>query len=141
MDEVCELRCNLDDMAPEAIGYAQQVLLAAGARDVFTTAIGMKKDRPAVMLTCLCAPEREAEIVALLLRHTTTLGVRVSRCDRYTLARSTRTADTPRGPVRVKAAEGWGVSRRKAEYDDLARIAQETGLPLEQVRREVEPYL
>ena len=55
-DEITELSCNLDDMSPEGIGFAMEVLLNEGALDVFTTAIGMKKSRPGTMLTCLCKP-------------------------------------------------------------------------------------
>ena len=79
---------------------------------------------------------REA-ILETLFRHTTTLGVRASRCDRYTLSRTARTVDTAHGPVRVKSAEGFGVKREKAEFDDLARIARETGRSLREVRAEI----
>ena len=141
MDTVCQLQCNLDDMTGEAIGYALARLREAGALDAFTTAIGMKKDRPAVMLTCLCRPDQEREMAALMLRHTTTLGVRVQTCRRYTLARAEHTLDTPFGPVRVKTASGWGVTRAKPEWEDLARIAARQDLPLDTVRRQVEALL
>ena len=105
-------------------------LLEAGALDVFTTPIGMKKSRPAVMLTVLCKPERREELLRSLFRHTSTLGVRESICPRYTLRRSFRTVETEAGPVRVKCAEGWGVRREKPEFEDLARIARERGISL-----------
>ena len=129
-DEAVELRCNLDDMTGEAVGFAMEELLSAGALDVFTTPIGMKKGRPAVLLTCLCRPEDREKMARLLFRHTTTLGVRESLCRRYTLSREQHTVDTPRGPVTVKSASGWGVSRSKPEYEDLARIAREQGISL-----------
>lgn len=141
MDTVCEMQCNLDDMTGEAIGYALARLREAGALDAFTTPIGMKKDRPAVMLTCLCRPAQEREMAALLLRHTTTLGVRVHTCRRYTLERAVRTLETPWGPVRLKTASGWGVTRAKPEWEDLARIAAARDLPLDTVRRQVEALL
>ena len=131
-DEAAELRCNLDDMTGEAVGFAMGELFAAGALDVFTTPIGMKKDRPAVLLTCLCRPEDREKMVRLLFRHTTTLGVRETLCRRYTLSRDQHTVDTPRGPVTVKTASGWGVTRSKPEYEDLARIARAEGLTLDQ---------
>lgn len=134
-DEVAELRCNLDDMTPEAIAFAQEELLRAGALDVFTTPIGMKKGRPAVLLTCLCRSEDRESLLKLLFRHTTTLGVRETLCRRYTLERSQRTAETPYGPVGIKHACGWGTAREKAEYEDLARIAREHGLTLGEVER------
>ena len=134
-DTVAELSCNLDDMTPEGIGFALETLLQAGALDVFTTAIGMKKSRPGAMLTCLCRLEDREKMVGLIFQHTTTLGVRESVCARYTLRRSQVQAQTEFGPVRVKQAEGWGVSRQKAEFEDLARIAREQGISLEQARK------
>lgn len=136
-DEIVELCCNLDDMTPEGIGFAMEALLAEGALDVFTTAIGMKKSRPATMLTVLCRPEDKEKMARLIFTHTTTLGIREASCRRYTLERGFRTAQTPYGPVRVKTAEGWGVKREKAEYEDLARIARERGVSLEEVLRHI----
>ena len=133
-DEVLELRCNLDDMSPEALGYAQEQLWQAGALDVYTAALGMKKNRPGTLLVTLCRLAQREEMLRLLFRHTTTLGVREVRCQRSTLTRRMETAQTPFGPVRVKVSEGWGVVRRKEEYEDLARIARETGLSIEEVR-------
>lgn len=129
-DAVLELSCNLDDMTGEAIGFAMERLLEAGALDVFTTAIGMKKSRPGVMLTCLCRESQREEMVRLLFLHTTTLGIRETVCRRHTLKRWTETANTPYGPVRIKKAEGFGVTRQKPEYEDLARIARENDIPL-----------
>ena len=114
-EEISELSCNLDDMTPEDLAYAQEQLLEAGALDVFTTAIGMKKNRPGIMLTCLCQQEDEGFLAQLMLQHTTTLGVRVRHCSRYTLSRSVETVDTPNGPIRVKTAECFGIRRSKAE--------------------------
>ena len=134
---ILELACNLDDMTPEDVGFAMERLFDAGALDVWTAPIGMKKNRPAVLLTCMCREETREAILETLFRHTTTLGVRASRCDRYTLTRTARTVDTAHGPVRVKSAEGFGVKREKAEFDDLARIARETGRSLREVRAEI----
>lgn len=134
-DEIIELSCNLDDMTPEGVGFALETLLAEGALDAFTTAIGMKKSRPGIMLTYLCRPEEGEKMARLLLRHTTTLGIRETRCKRYTLERSLEERETEYGPVRVKRSEGFGVSREKPEYEDLCRIARERGLSLEEVRK------
>ncbi|WP_217958992.1 nickel insertion protein [Acutalibacter muris] len=134
-DEIIELSCNLDDMTPEGVGFALETLLAEGALDAFTTAIGMKKSRPGIMLTCLCRPEEGEKMARLLLRHTTTLGIRETRCKRYILERSLEERETEYGPVRVKRSEGFGVSREKPEYEDLCRIARERGLSLEEVRK------
>ena len=130
--EVLTLACNLDDMTAEAIGFCMERLLEAGALDVYTTPIGMKKNRPGTLLTCLCRAEQREDMLRCLFRHTTTLGVRENRCDRYTLPRSFRTVETEAGPVRIKTARGWGVTRSKAEYEDLARIARERGISLKE---------
>ena len=129
-DRVLELVCNLDDMTPEALGFVQEELMARGALDAYTTHIGMKKNRPGIMLTCMCREAQREDMLQCLFRNTSTLGVREYVCDRYTLQRSQRTVETAYGPVRVKRAEGWGVCREKAEYEDLARIAREQGISL-----------
>ena len=131
---IAELCCNLDDMTGEALGFAQERLLEAGALDVFTTPIAMKKNRPAVLLTVLCREEEREKFAGLLFAHTTTLGVRERLCARYTLERSQRVVETPLGNVTVKRATGYGVTREKAEYEDLAKLAREQGLSLDQAR-------
>lgn len=133
-DDVLELSCNLDDMTGESIGFAMEQLMDAGALDVFTTPIGMKKSRPGVMLTILCRPEDKAHLLSLIFRHTTTLGVRENRLRRHILSRTTETVQTPYGPVRQKIATGYGVARKKYEYEDIARLARENGLSLEDIK-------
>ena len=136
-DTIVELTCNLDDMTGEAIGHACEELFAAGALDVFTTAIGMKKNRPGTMLTALVRPETEEAVVRALFIHTKTLGVRRSVKERYILKRSTETVETAYGPIRKKIAEGAGVRREKYEYDDVSRAAAGAGLSFEAVLREL----
>lgn len=131
-NRVLSLSCNLDDMTPEEIGFAQEQLWQAGALEVYTTAVGMKKNRPGVLLTCLCRPEDGPALTQAMFRHTTTLGIRQAELRRVTLPRRQETAETPWGPVAVKVAG----ENAKAEYEDLARIARQTGLPLRQVRRD-----
>ncbi len=132
-DDVLELSCNLDDMTGEAIGFAIEQLMDAGALDVFTTPIGMKKSRPGIMLTVLCRPEDKEKLLPLIFRHTTTLGVRENRLHRYVLTRKTETVQTPYGPVRQKIATGYGVERKKYEYEDLARLARENNVSLKDI--------
>ena len=134
---VTELRCNVDDMTGEAIGFALEQMLAEGALDAFTTPIGMKKSRPGVMITVLCREEQKEKIVALLLRHTTTLGVREQLCRRYTLTRRIETVTTPYGPVRKKLSQGYGVCREKYEYEDLAAIAAEQKMSLLELEKKL----
>ena len=133
-DEVLELACNLDDMTGEAVGFAMERLLEAGALDVWTSPIGMKKSRPGVMLSVLCKSEDRDTMTSLLFRYTTTLGVRSCVKQRSVLDRSIETRQTAFGPLRLKRASGFGVKREKYEYEDLARIAKEQGLSLDAAR-------
>ena len=136
-EHITELACNLDDMTPEELAFAMEELFRLGALDVYFTDIGMKKSRPGVMLTCMCREEKRDELLRCIFKHTTTLGVREYGCDRYSLTRSVETVQTRYGPVRVKSAEGFGVKRSKAEYDDLTRLARENGLTLAEIRKEL----
>ena len=130
---VTELSCNIDDMTPEALGFACRVLLESGAKDVFTVPIVMKKSRLGTLLCVICADEDRAKMVRLIFKHTSTLGVRESVKKRYTLERSIDTFSDEFGEVRIKRAEGYGVQREKYEYDDLSRIAEEKGISLSEV--------
>ena len=138
-DEILELRCNVDDMTGEAVGFALEQLLKQGALDAFTVPIGMKKSRPAVLITVLCRQAQKEAMVGLLFRHTTTLGVREFPCRRCTLERTVEAIQTPYGTVRKKVSSGYGVHREKYEYDDLSRIALEKGISLEEVLETLPP--
>jgi uncharacterized protein (TIGR00299 family) protein len=127
-DAVAELCCNLDDMSGEAIGHAAQMLLKEGALDVFTTPAQMKKGRPGVLLTCLCAPAEAEHFAALMLKHTSSFGIRETLCARYILARSVTEKPTRLGTIRVKSGEGYGVAKSKPEYEDVAAAAERNGL-------------
>ncbi len=136
--EAVLLECNLDDMTPEAVGFATETLLASGALDVWTTAVGMKKNRPGIVLSVLCRPEEREAFVRRIFCHTTTIGIREQTLRRYTLTRREETVDTAYGPVRRKISEGCGVTRGKLEYEDLARIAREEGISLRDAERRAE---
>ena len=137
-EAVLELRCNLDDMTAEAIGFAAERLLAGGALDVWTQAIGMKKSRPGTMLCVLCKPSGRDVMISLLFRHTTTLGIREAYLRRAVLDRQTKTLETRFGLVRKKIAAGYGVRREKYEYEDLAGIAANQNLSLEEVKAAIQ---
>ena len=137
-DQVAVLSCNLDDMTAEALGFAVERLFEAGALDAYTVPAGMKKSRPGVLLQAICRIQDRQAVTEALFRHTTTLGIRESVSLRYVLERSVQALDTPWGPVRRKESSGYGVSRVKYEYEDLARIAREQKISLDQARRLVE---
>ena len=138
-DGIVELRCNVDDMTGEAIGFALEQLLSQGALDAFTVPIGMKKSRPGVLITVLCREAQKDAMIGLLFRHTTTLGIREFPCSRCTLSRTVESVSTPYGTVRKKISAGYGVRREKYEYDDLSRIAREQSVSLQAVLEQLPP--
>lgn len=137
MDSIIELCCNLDDMTPEKIGFVTELLMKEGAFDVYTTNIQMKKNRPAVMLTCMCAKKEREKFLTLILKHTTTLGVREYNCRRYGLKREMKEVETCYGTVRVKVASGYGIVKEKPEYEDMAQIAKEKKISLAEIEKAV----
>ena len=134
-EQVTRLECNLDDITGESLGYAMEQLFKAGAFDVYTQPIGMKKSRPGILLSVICSPDIADTLAALVMKHTTTLGIRRQDMSRYVLDRTIETVETPYGPVRIKKASGMGVERCKPEYDDLAALAAKHGVSLDTIRR------
>ncbi len=137
-DTVLELSCNVDDMTAEEIGFAMDRLFEGGANEVFTIPIGMKKSRPGTLIRVMCREQDREKMLRLIFKYTSTIGVRETPTHRYILDRRTETAETPYGEVRRKISSGYGVSRAKYEYDDLARIAREQALSIEEVRKLLE---
>ena len=133
-DKIAELSCNVDDMTGESIGYAMEKLFDGGALDVFTVPVNMKKSRPGTLITVLCRPETREQIVRLIFKHTTTLGVRETVCSRYVLDRKVEEVETPVGKIRKKTSSGYGVQRSKFEYDDVADAADKNGIGLDEIR-------
>ena len=130
---IAELVCNIDDMTPEALAFACARLLEAGALDAYTTPGTMKKGRPGWVLTVLCAPEREQELVREIFTHTATNGLRARRPAKYFLKPGAGQVRTKWGPVGVKLARGYGVTRAKPEFEDAAALARAHGLPYQAV--------
>jgi pyridinium-3,5-bisthiocarboxylic acid mononucleotide nickel chelatase len=133
-DTVVVLETNLDDIAPEIIGYCFESLFAAGALDVFAMPIQMKKNRPGVLLSVICEPAKVPELEAILFRETATFGIRRHTAERSKLQREAITFETPWGPV--KAKRGWrsdGFEVITPEYEDCARIAREHTIALRDV--------
>jgi len=128
-DYVCEISCNLDDMTPESIGAVFELLLVSGALDVYITPIIMKKNRSAVILSCLCTEDNHDTLAKIMIKHTTTLGVRTMMYYRTILDRKTRTVETEYGDIRVKIAEGFGIVKMKPEYDDVLEASKKHNIP------------
>ena len=130
-EQVCVLETNLDDISGEMIGYCTGRLWEAGALDVYTTAIQMKKNRPGVKLSVLCRRDDVEPIEAVLFTETTTLGVRRWTVGRHVLSRQPHRVETPWGPVEGKV--GWLADdspRFAAEFESCRGIAGEHDVPL-----------
>jgi uncharacterized protein (TIGR00299 family) protein len=134
-DQIELLETNLDDVTGETLGHCQRLLREAGALDVSTTAIQMKKGRPGVLLTVQCRPAEVDRLAAIVLSETTALGLRHSTVNRWILSRSEATVTTPWGPVRgIVAQLPDGRSRFSPEYESCAEVAQRAGVSLDDVQ-------
>jgi uncharacterized protein (TIGR00299 family) protein len=126
------IEANIDDASPQVIAWATEKLLEAGALDAVVISAQMKKNRPGVLLQVIAPPEKREELIALIFRETTTLGVRFYSAERRVQAREWVEVSTPHGLLRVKTApDGFA-----PEYEDARKIAIATGLPLKQVLAE-----
>ncbi|WP_341524768.1 nickel pincer cofactor biosynthesis protein LarC [Nostoc sp. UHCC 0302] len=140
LETITVLETQVDDLNPQAIGYVFEALFAAGAVDVFTQPIGMKKSRPGILLTVICHPEKLLSCEAVLFRETTTLGIRRTTGQRAILEREIQQVETEYGKVRVKVA--WkGQSPEKVianvqpEYEDCADLARKYNIPWREIQR------
>lgn len=129
-DAVTELKANIDDMTGEALGYALDRLLEAGALDVSYAPVVMKKNRPGVVLTCLCRPADADRLAVEILRHTSTFGVRRTDCARYAMEITMESVETACGPIPRKTGTGYGITKSKPEYEALASATRERNIPL-----------
>jgi pyridinium-3,5-bisthiocarboxylic acid mononucleotide nickel chelatase len=132
--QVTVIETNLDDMSPQIYGYFAEKALAAGALDVFSTPVQMKKNRPGLLVTLLSEPANVSHLIDLVFRETTTIGIRTHEVRRKTLDRELVPVATPFGEVRMKISRMNGtVLNASPEYDDCQRIATDRGIPLKQV--------
>jgi uncharacterized protein (TIGR00299 family) protein len=146
LEPISILETQIDDLSPQAIGYVFDALFQAGAVDVFTQAIAMKKSRPGILLTVICHPDAVSACETVLFRETTTLGIRHSVQQRHILQREIQSVQTEYGPIRIKIAwaEGNFLAETlpnltpitvQPEYDDCAQIARQHHLPWREVHR------
>ena len=136
-ESVVELSCNLDDITGEELGFAIEALLKEGAKDVYAVPAVMKKSRPGYILNVICSEDDKERMVFLIFRHTTTIGIREAKFSRYTLDRKTETVDTEFGKMNLKISEGYGVVRKKFEYDDLASASVKYGLGIKEIEDKI----
>ncbi|MDD6673196.1 MAG: nickel pincer cofactor biosynthesis protein LarC [Eubacteriales bacterium] len=125
-EAVVELKCQIDDMTGEEMGYALNKLLSLGALDVYITPIVMKKSRPAFEMTVITYPNKMDFFIRQIFKHTTTLGIRRIECMRSVLTREV----TEKNTVKIKRSEGYGVKKEKPEFDELAKIADERDISI-----------
>jgi pyridinium-3,5-bisthiocarboxylic acid mononucleotide nickel chelatase len=138
-DRVYVIETNVDDISGQVLGFAMERAFAAGALDVFFTPIQMKKNRPGNQVSAICEASCLEAVRNALLTETGSLGIRISRVERATADRETSEADTSLGKVRIKRSRFPGCSERVSiEYDDLARLAREHGIPLKKLQEELE---
>ena len=131
---VTVIETNVDDMSPQIYGYFLERVLAGGALDVFSTPAQMKKNRPGLLVTILCDPEKASSLIDLVFRETTTIGVRSYEVRRKTLEREVVAVATEFGDVNVKLSRMNGsLLNATPEYEDCQRIAVERSVPLKQV--------
>ncbi len=133
VDTVTELETNIDDCTPEAMGFVMDMLFKAGAKDAYFTGVQMKKSRPGVLLTVICAPEDRRKMEDIIFTHTSTIGIRYREMKRSVLKREKIEFDTELGRAGGKIVSGRGVHRFVPEYDDVKKIAEERRLPFDMV--------
>lgn len=132
-EEIVELQTNIDDMNPEILGFAVEKLFQAGALDVYTAPVFMKKNRPAVLLTVLADPRNEESLKDILFAETSTLGIRRTLTKRYCMEREIVAVPTPYGEIKVKVATTGALKKFAPEYEDCRSAAQTHGVPLQAV--------
>jgi uncharacterized protein (TIGR00299 family) protein len=133
-EEIAVIEANLDDMNPQIYGYFLERALAAGALDVYTTPVQMKKNRPGTLLTMLCKPEDTNALMSLVFAETTTFGARTYRAQRRALPRELISVTTSFGEVHIKVSRVNGrILHVAPEYEDCRKLALERNVPLQQV--------
>lgn len=133
-DSVCELTFNVDDMTAEEIGFALERFFDDGALEAYSVPVTMKRSRPGALISVMCREEDREAITESIFRNTTTIGLRESSTTRRVLDRKVETIATPVGEVRVKRSTGYGTTRQKYEFVDLAKIAREQKISLFEAR-------
>lgn len=139
-DIINELSCNVDDMTAEEISFAMEMLFKAGAKDVYTVPITMKKSRMATLICVICKEENKEDIINTIFKYTSTIGIRENVMNRYVLSRDIKTIKTPYGDIRCKKSYGYDITKTKYEYDDLQKIAKKQNISIEEVKKLIKKF-
>lgn len=140
-EQIVVIETNIDDMNPQVYPFLIERLLAAGAHDAYLIPIIMKKGRPGMLLSVMAGQRIMDDIVSLIYRETTTIGLRVQKIGRLKLPRQEREVQTTFGPIKVKAVIREGKESIAPEFEECKRIAREKNLPLLEVARLLEREL
>lgn len=140
-DSITELVCNIDDMSGEELSFACEKLFDAGALDVFTSPVFMKKNRPASVLTVVCQISDREGIVNCIFNNTSTIGIREHICSRYILSRSIKEVQTPYGDILVKYSNGYGTEKVKIEFESIKKVAVENNMSFSDAKKMLYNYL
>jgi|YelNatPaOPRAMG01_1025707.scaffolds.fasta_scaffold02844_9 uncharacterized protein (TIGR00299 family) protein len=133
-DKIALLETNIDDLSPQFYAPLMERLFEGGALDVFLTPVYMKKNRPGVLLNVICPPVLEESCARIIFEESSAIGVRRTLLDRYCLKRDIRKVSTPWGDVRMKIAyQGEKALNVMPEFEDVRRIAKESGIPVKTV--------
>lgn len=140
-DSVLSISCNIDDMTGEALGLAAEILLSAGALDVLTIPVQMKKNRPGILLTCICERKDRERMTGLFFLHTSTRGVRYQIYERAKLHSEFETKNTPYGKIRMKKSSGYGIEKEKPEFEDVKAAILENNytISIDEVTKSLRP--
>ena len=130
-ERLIEVQATIDDMTPELLGAAIEKIREAGASEAFFSSVQMKKSRPGILLTALCWPDQLVEVQEIILRHTSTFGVRCREVDRLALARTFVSVATPYGPLMIKLGILRGeVIQVAPEFEDCRKAAEKAAVPI-----------
>jgi uncharacterized protein (DUF111 family) len=136
-ERVFVIETNIDDMNPQIYDYMMERLFEEGALDVFLTPVIMKKSRPAAKVTVLCRGEKRIALSDILIKETTTIGLRYYEAGRMILKREFSEVETPYGRIRFKISNAGGITKSSPEYEDCKKAAKKQKVPLLEVIEEV----
>lgn len=131
------LSCNVDDMTGEEISFAREMMMKAGVMEFYTVPVQMKKSRPGFEIRVISRPCDADNMAALLLKHTSTFGVRMQELSAYALERRIQVIHTPFGDVRRVIGEGYGVLKEKLENDDVCAYAEKAGVDIKTAEKQI----
>lgn len=138
-DNIILLETNIDDCSGEVLGYTLEKLMDAGAKDAWFSPIYMKKSRPAYALSVMCKPEQEEELVKIIFKHTSAVGMRRSEVDRVIMDREPTTVETAYGTVKANKFSYEDIEKTSLEYADVKRLADEKDISINEIYKTIRP--